>query len=196
MDYMNQNLWFIQTTRKCIVFLLLLSSQISKLEAQQEIIDSNIALLNSLETKYKTPCVAHKHKEEKRKAIKIDKGIIYDLNNIYSSRLDFRAMIQFLNKLGYKESSRINLQKSVLDTVYYRKISEGQLDGYIQLVYNTEDNKLHAKKILLATKTHFICETKEWQSYSYIDFYYLRKFVKEISFPLQVAWSNVELESK
>lgn len=182
--------------KKYIIFLLVLVFGKSELNAQRHIVDSNMVLLHNLEEKYKSPCLKYEPRKMENKRARIDKKLIKELNEIYRAKLNYADAVNLLEKKGYGRKRRINNPEWVTDTITFEKINQGYLDSYIKVIYNISEQRLISKKIILVTKTHFFCETKEWQSYSYIDFVYLRRFIKKIKIPLQVAWSNVELESK
>jgi hypothetical protein len=182
--------------KKYIILLLLSGCIKGELNAQQSVIDSNTMLLNNLEARYKSPCIKYEQHKVKKKAIKVDRRIIDNLNKIYQTSGQLSDLISLLKKMGYRESSKIKQQGKIVDTVIYEKITEGQLNGYIEIAYNIGEQKLLSKKIILGTKKGFFCETKELWSNSSIDFVYLRRFIGRIKIPLQVAWSNAELESK
>lgn len=155
---------------------------------------ANIKLLNKLEARYKPPCINYEKKTWTKERIKIDFDFIQLLNQIYYGDISLNQLVILLKDKGF-EKRTFNSRGLVYDTITFDKAGKGYLDASISLVYQMNDPYWVAKKIILRTKTNFFCETKEWQSYSYIDFVYLRKFIKKLNIPFHIAGSNVELES-
>lgn len=182
--------------KKHIIFLFLLMFWKNELNAQQDIVDSNIVLLNNLEEKYKSPCLKYEPRKMESKRVRSDKRLIKELNEIYRTELNYVTVISLLEEKGYRKNRRIVNPNWINDTITFEKVNQGYLDSYIRLIYSISDQRLISKRITLITKKHFFCETKEWQSYSYIDFIYLRRLITRIKIPLKIAWSNVELDSK
>lgn len=182
--------------KKHIILLVLLISAEWALNAQQSIVDSNTMLLNTLEARFKSPCIRYEEQNIKKSVIKADKKVINSLNKIYQFQGNLTDLLSLLKKNGYSKSAKIYMQGEIIDTVVYEIITEGQLDGYVEITFNVEEQQLLEKKIKLETKKRFFCETKELWSIFSVDFVYIRRFISRIKIPLQVSWSNAFLESK
>ena len=182
--------------KKYIAILVLLISFVRKLEAQRSIIDSNTVLFDNLEARYKNPCLEFKERQIRKNVVRIDNRLIDELNRIYHSEVSFSQLINLLVRLGYVQSTRIIRPEWMNDTATFTKVNLGQINGYVQVIYDIKNNQLVSKQIILTTKKPFFCETKELWSSSAIDFVYLRRFLKKFKIPLKVSSTLSELESK
>jgi hypothetical protein len=77
--------------------------------------------------------------------------------------------------------------------VYYRHA--GNLRGFV--FFKVSEKSLLFKRIIIATDSQFSCPYEDDSLvYNFIDFTYLKKLINKIEFPIKVANSNVDVESK
>jgi hypothetical protein len=129
-----------------------------------------------------------------RKAtIRKDEDLIRLLNRVYLKNASLKSLTGYLASHKFNIEHETKGEKSIKTISYYKHA--GNLRGLVFLEFS--GNSLLSKKIILATDSKFDCPSKQGSFvYNYIDFVYLRKLIKKIKFPLKVANSNVELESR
>ena len=182
----------IQTINKyVVVFLFLLIA--GGVCGQDRIKTANTLFFDSLDKLYGGLCTERKQVKFNNAQVKTDKDLIRQLNFAYGQRGSLTSCADYLHKHGFmldKEKSGSDM----VDTVVYYKHA-GNLRGFV--FFKCNNKKVLSRKIIIATDSQFSCPyIDDSLVYNFIDFTYLKKLVNKIKFPLKVANSNVELESK
>jgi hypothetical protein len=174
-----------------IAFLFLLIANV--VYGQDRIKNANILFLDSLDKVYGGLCTERTQVKFNKAKIKTDRDLIRQLNFAYGKRGSLVSCAAFLHRHGFmldKEESGPDM----VDTVVYYKHA-GNLRGFV--FFKSANKNVLSKKIIIATDSQFSCPYKDdSQVFNFIDFIYLKNLVNKIKFPLKVASSNVELESK